>query len=216
MYTILVAQDNELVASIRERIMHRSKMVNKLHFLVDPIYKGIDMTDFTVTLKYKLPISNEPCSEILICSDELYKEKLEYVLPLDTKFTKESGNIELFLTFTKVDLDADGNQTQYVRQTSETTIPIIPIPAWSSGTNDSALNAVDQKLLEVDAKIKELEEISGIVVTTKADNIVLNEETHELYLTADGEVIGNKIDMDSLGSILVEATEEEGLVTMII
>ena len=34
MYTILVTQENELITSVKERIMKRSKMVDKLHFLV--------------------------------------------------------------------------------------------------------------------------------------------------------------------------------------
>lgn len=216
MYTILVTQDNQLVASVRERIMQRSKMIDKLHILVDPIYKDLNMRDFTATLKYKLPISNESCSELLVLSEELYKDKLEYILPLDTKFTKEAGNLVITLTFTKTDMDENGNKTQYVRPTSETTIPIIPISAWTSITTDSALNAVDQKMLEVDEKIKALEDLSNTIATTKADNIVLNEDTHEIYLTAEGKSIGDKINMDLLGDVLVEATEENGLVTMII
>ena len=39
MYTILLGEDNELVTSVQERIMQRSKLVDSLHFLVEPIYK---------------------------------------------------------------------------------------------------------------------------------------------------------------------------------
>ena len=77
MYTILVNETNELVTSVRERIMQRSKLVDSLHFLVDPAYKGIDMSDFTVMLEYILPVSKEYKSEILSKSDNLYKEKLD-------------------------------------------------------------------------------------------------------------------------------------------
>ena len=59
MYTILVNDDNTLTTSIRERIMQRSKLVDSLHFLVYPTYKGLDMTDFTVTMEYILPVSKE-------------------------------------------------------------------------------------------------------------------------------------------------------------
>ena len=108
MYTILLNETNELITSVRERIMQRSKLVDNLHFLVDPIYKGIDMSDFTVMLEYLTPVSREYKTEILVKSDELYKEKLEYKLPFDTALTKEAGDIEVQLTFIKVDMDAEG------------------------------------------------------------------------------------------------------------
>lgn len=215
MYTILVTQDNELVTSVKERVMQRSKLVDNLHFLLDPMYKEIDMTDFVVMMEYILPISKEYKSEILIKSNELYKEKLEFKLPFDTSLTKEAGDIEVQLTFTKVDLDTKGNNVQYVRKTSPTTITIIPISAWSDIIPDSALNAIDQRIVKTQAQIKALEELNNVIATTKADNIVLDEETHELYLTSSGTAIGNRIDMDTLGNAIVD-NSQDGLVTMII
>lgn len=217
MYTILVTNENEMVTTVKERIIQRSKMVDKLHFLVEPTYKGIDMTPFTVTLEYVLPISKEYCSEVLVKSDELYKEHLEYVLPFDTKLTQEQGEIELQLTFTNVEMDTEGKVTQYVRKIAPPAIvTIIPISNWSNMIPDSALNVVDQKMLELDSKMKALEEMSGLVATSKADNIVLDTETHELYLVSNGMPIGDKISTNDLGDSIVESTEDEGLVTVII
>ena len=71
MYTILVNQDNTMSTSVRERIMQRSKLVDSLHFLVDHIYKELDMSDFTVTMEYILPISKKYVTEILVKSNEL-------------------------------------------------------------------------------------------------------------------------------------------------
>ena len=39
-YVILVNEDNTLYGSQKERVMQRSKLVNTLSFVVDPIYKG--------------------------------------------------------------------------------------------------------------------------------------------------------------------------------
>ena len=103
MYTILVNDDNTLTTSVRERIMQRSKLVDSLHFLCPQTYKELDMADFTVTLEYILPVSREYKTEELVKSDELYKEMLEYKLPFDTDLTKEAGEIEVKLTFSKVD-----------------------------------------------------------------------------------------------------------------
>ena len=48
MFTFLIGEDNTLTASVVERIMERSKLVDNLHFLADPTYKGVDMSDYTV------------------------------------------------------------------------------------------------------------------------------------------------------------------------
>lgn len=163
MYTILVNETNELVTSVRERIMQKSKLVDSLHFLVDPIYKGVDMSDFTVMLEYALPASREYKTEILVKSDELYKSKLEFKLPFDTKLNKESGDIEIQLTFTKVGLNADGSNTQMIRKTSPTTITILPTSAWNDLIADSVLqDKVSEPVITIDIdKTNEWSEISG-------------------------------------------------------
>ena len=129
MYTILVNDNNELVTTVKERIMQRSKLVDELHFLSNPVYKNVDMSDFTVTMEYVLPVSREYKTETLVKSDELYKGQLEYVLPFDTCLTKEAGKIEAQLTFSKVELDAEGRSKQMVRKAGPTTITIVPITA---------------------------------------------------------------------------------------
>ena len=215
MYTILVNDDNTLTTSVRERVMQRSKLVDSLHFLVEPTYKELNIADFTVTLEYVLPISKKYKVETLIKSDELYKERLEYKLPFDTNLTREYGDIEIQLTFTKVDLDEEGKDIQYVRKTSTTSITIVPISAWSDVIPDEALTDLDQKILKTDAQIKELREMQENILVEKADNLVLDEENKELYLTAEGNQIGNKVKLSDLGNEIVQSSGE-GLVTMMI
>ena len=215
MYTILVNNDNTLTTSVKERIMQRSKLVDSLHFLCSPTYKELDMSDFTATLEYVLPISKEYKTEELVKSDELYKGMLEYKLPFDTVLTKESGDIEAQITFSKVDLDTDGNNIQYVRKTSPVNITIVPITAWSDIVPDEALNAIDQRILKTDAQIKALIEASEVTRLEKADNIILDSENKELYLTAEGAQIGDKVKLSDLGDEIVQSSDE-GLITMMI
>ena len=215
MYTILVNDDNTLTTSVRERVMQRSKLVDSLHFLVEPTYKELNIADFTVTLEYVLPISKKYKVETVIKSDELYKERLEYKLPFDTNLTREYGDIEIQLTFTKVDLDEEGKDIQYVRKTSTTSITIVPISAWSDVIPDEALTDLDQKILKTDAQIKELHEMQENILVEKADNLVLDEENKELYLTAEGNQIGNKVKLSDLGNEIVQSSNE-GLITMMI
>ena len=105
MYTFLINEDNTLTVSKRERIMERSKQVDTLHFLADTTYKDVDMSEFTVMLEYVLPISKRYKTEILQKSEELYKNKLEYKLPIDTNLTNEPGDIQIQLTFVDVTMD---------------------------------------------------------------------------------------------------------------
>ena len=211
MYTILLTESNELVTSVRERIMQRSKLVDSLHFLADPIYKGIDMSDFTVMMEYIMPVSREYKTEILVKSDALYKNKLEYTLPLDTCLTKEAGKIEVQLTFVKVVLDADGQAVQYVRKTSPTTITIVPIAAWSDVIADSALTALDQRLIQAEAMLSAATEMNMYLNDTKADNIVVNKDAKTIQLTANGVPIGDVVDIGSGGVYIPNVTADNML-----
>ena len=215
LYTILINDDNTLTTSVRERIMQRSKLVDSLHFLCPQTYKELDMADFTVTLEYILPVSREYKSEELVKSDELYKEMLEYKLPFDTNLTKEAGEIEVKLTFSKVDLDEECNDIQYVRKISATSITIVPIESWCDIIPDKALDAIDQRIIKTDAQIKALLEANEITRLEKADNLVLDNENKELYLTAEGNQIGDKVKLSDLGNEIVQSSDE-GLITMMI
>ncbi|ASW16407.1 hypothetical protein [Blautia hansenii] len=199
-YTILINENNELINTTpKERILQRSKLVDKLHFLTSPIYKDFDMTLFTATLEYVLPISKKYRSENLILSEELYKEQLEYILPIDTALTQEHGDIELQITFTYVHRSKEGQLVQHVRKTTPTTITITPIAAWSDLIPDDALTSLDQRLLKIDAMIQDLNEFNTNLDKTKADNISL--EKNIIQLTSHGNKIGDAHLLPSGGNV---------------
>lgn len=194
MYTILVEQDDSLYGSHKERIIKGSKLVDKLVFIVNPIYKGIDMTDATVLLEYLLPISRKYKTELLTLSDERYNDcYLQYKLPIDTTITNENGSVELQLTFVKSELDENGNSVQRVRKTSSTTIEITPISSWADVIPDSNLSCLDQRLIKIDSQIRAFEEMNQIITDNKADNIKYNESENSLQLMANGNEIGDKV-----------------------
>ena len=198
MYTFLIGEDNTLTATVVERIMERSKLVDSLHFLADPIYKETDMSDFTVMMEYVLPVSKKYKTEILEKSDELYKDMLEYKLPFDTALTSEPGDIEIQLTFVNVTLDADGRNTQYVRKVGPGSIKIVAISTWSDIIPDEALSAVDQRLLAAQAMIKALNEQNNTIMKSKADS--LRYKDNLLQLTAQGNPIGTAVKIVSSDS----------------
>lgn len=200
MYTLLITESNEIVTTVKERIMQRSKLVDNLHFLVAPMYKEHDMSSFTAMMEYILPVSREYKSEVLIKSDNLYKDHIEYKLPFDTCLTKEAGKIEVKLTFVKVEMDADGNTIQRVRKISGTNITIVPLEAWSSIIPDNALSAIDQRLVMAEAMISAANDLNQYLYENKADNIIVDQETSVIQLTANGTPIGNKIKINAATS----------------
>lgn len=196
MYVILINDDNSLSAPVKQRIIQRSKLVDDLIFLVKPMYNGHDMTNATVLLEYLKPCSKRYRNEILVLSDDKYEDHLKYTLPVNTELTDEAGSIELQLSFIYVDIDADGNAIQRVRKTAPTIkINVIPISAWSDIIPDSALSAIDQRIIKTDAQIKALNDMNEIMSNTKADNLIYDGE--KLQLTANGNRIGNYVDISS-------------------
>lgn len=198
MYTIVVTDDNELVKTVEERIMCKSKLVDTLHFLVNPIYKEQDMSKYSVVMEYVLPVSKEYKTEYLVLSSELYKDMLEYKVPFDSNLTKEPGDLSVQLTFVYVEMQADSNTVQHVRKTSPCVIKIIPISAWSDIISDSALTALDQKIVQINSQINAMEDLNKTLSEEKADNIKIDGTT--IYLTANGEEIGDRINIGQITS----------------
>lgn len=203
MYTILVQDDHSLIATQRERIMQRSKCADTLHFLVPPNYDGMDMGATTVCLEYLTPVGREYKSEVLTLSEELYKDHLEYKLPFDTNFTREAGDLQMQLTFTNVSMDADGNISQYVRKTSTAIINIVPISAWADIVPDSALTALDQRMIYVNSMIQQMEDINMALADSVPDDLMVKDG--KVYLSQNGHVMANTIGAD----VLVPRTKDD-------
>ena len=207
MYVILANDDNVLVTTKKDRIMHRSKLVDDLWFLTKPTYNGYDMAIFTPSLEYVLPISRKYCNEILTLSDEMYNGYLKYVLPIDTELTCEPGEIEITLSFLLADLDENGKPVQRVRKFSPTTIPVFPVTAWSDIIPDSALSALDQRIIKTDAQLKALAELN-LGSATIADGLDYDKVKNELQLKAGDELIGNRVALVSGEGSIDEAIKD--------
>lgn len=207
-YVILVNDDDTLYGSCKERIMQRSKLVNTLTFIVDPIYKGVDITNASVMLEYVLPVSREYKTADLVLSDERYNGCfLQYKLPFDTDLTSQSGSLEMQLTFAYVEMDENGEMIQRVRKTSPTTIEVTPISKWSDIIPDSALGGLDQRLIVMNAQIQAIDDYMNILDNNQVDNLVYNDDESTLQLSANGKGVGDKVsvkDMLDEGSPVVD------------
>ena len=192
-YTIIVCDDNSLYGSCKKKIMQREKLFNELWILAPSCYNGYNMSRCTVIIRYLMPISKEFKTETLVLSDEKYEEYLRYTIPIDTCLTKEFGDIRLNLTFIMLDKDENGNVVQRVRKTDDYVLTVTKISDWDSVVPDEALQAIDQRIIAQSAQIRALEELANAFDATQVDNLIYNENTNELQLSANGNEIGNKV-----------------------
>lgn len=198
MYVVLIGADDSVTTTKREKIVQRSKLVNEFWVLTAQEYNGFKMADATLTMEYMLPCSKKYRTETMVLSKELYEDHLRYELPIDTKITSEAGDIELLFTFTMLDVLEDGTVVQRVRKISEYKLTITPLPDWSQVIPDEALSALDQRLIMLNAQMKELGAIADVLNDTKADNVEYDADARELQLTSNGNKIGNALPVDDM------------------
>ena len=199
-YIFLLENDNEIIATHREVLMQRSKLVDEIWFLVNPKYKTCenDMSVFSVMLEYILPASKSYHSLELVQDKEGYKEYLKYKVPLDSNLSSEAGDIELQLSFVYVGLDADGNGVQKVRKTRPAKLHITPIAAWGDIIPDSALSAIDQRIIKTQAQIKELGYLTEVINENQVNNLVYDDESDTLQLMAGNKGVGDKVSVKDM------------------
>lgn len=199
-YVFLLENDNEIIASHREVLMQRSKLVDEIWFLVNPKYKTCenDMSVFSVVLEYILPVSKSYNSLELVQDKEGYKEYLKYVVPLDSNLSSEAGDIQLQLSFIYVGLDADGNDVQKIRKTRPSKLHITSIAAWSDIIPDASLAAIDQRIIKTQAQIKELGYYAEILNENQVDNLIYDDNSETLRLMAGNKEVGDRVSVRNM------------------
>lgn len=212
MYTILMNADKTLTTTVKTNLYQKESLVDRIQFYIPTKYNEHDLTTFTATIVYA-DQSNVPHAENLVADEELYKEKyIRYTLPVDSGLTKFAGDIKIRLNFNRVDLE---EKKQYTLHSSAIKISILPLEDYYAFVPDESLEFVDQIVGALEAQIEALADISGTTSKAKADNIVLDKETNELYLTSSGNPIGDRVNIGDLGEAIVE-TADEGLIQVIL
>lgn len=102
------------------------------------------------------------------------------------------------LTFAYTELDASGRGIQHVRKTRPARIDVTPVAAWSDIIPDSALSALDQRLIKLDAQMRGLNELATAIEATAVDDIAFDKNDETIHLTANGELVGNKISVKEM------------------
>ena len=191
MFTIVMNKNKELVITKSAVLYQRENLVDKIQILIPQTYNDVALADWIATIKY-VDQANIPHAEILVKDEELYKDRLRYVLPVDTSLTKFSGDVIIRITLSKLDLES---KKQYVLHTGEATIPIVPLKDYYNFVPDESLEFVDQLVGELTAKIEATDKIAETYNRKKADNLSYVDD--KLQLTSNGEKIGDAIDIIS-------------------
>lgn len=201
LYTILINDDHSFSHSNKKRIMRRSNMIDTIRFLVKPMYgvgaTKLDMTKVNVVLEYVTPILRNYKTIKLEPETELYKNRIQYLLPLDLSFTSEPGDLELTINFSYLSQDEDGKFVEQVRPIGSTILEITDTPNWSDYIPTTDLDNIAQIMLANQA-IAEQNRINAELIKTEMPKSLAKDENNNIYLVnEDGIKVGESVVDDS-------------------
>lgn len=192
----------------RQRIMQCSKLVDALQIIVPKLYNDLEMANYTARLEYLTPINHKHSYVEMEIADADYKtDYLLYKMKIDTNLTSEVGDIQFMMTFIEVSMSDDGTVETPVRKTDVFTMPIIPIADWFSAP-DSALSALDQRIIANQEAIMAMADIQANLSNTKLDDIKLDSDTNTIYGTSGGIKQGTGIKLEDLGDAIADNTAD--------
>ena len=141
-------------------------------------------------------------------ADAEYKtDYLLYKMRIDTNLTSEVGNVEFMLTFIDVEMTDNGVVETQVRKTDVFIMPVIPIADWFVAP-DSALSALDQRIIANQEAIKAMADLQSTLAEDKLDDIKLDTDTNMIYGTSGGVKQGKGIKLQELGDAIADNTAD--------
>ena len=229
----------QLIQTRRIRIYQRESLVDKLKILIPLVYQDISLEPYKVTLQY-IDIEGTIHSETLIRKTDNeggyddYEDKagnkthMVYILDVNSKLTRYTGELTLKLTLDYVDYESqtasdsddesapDPEPIHHVLNTGETKVTVLPVADYYSIVPDESLSLINQKIAELDAKQKEIEATAEIYDSSKADGIeiYIDKFNQCIRLTSHGEQVGEAIDLNDLGEAVSDWTQS-GLVRVV-
>lgn len=202
MYTIVMDKYKNLNTTIYTTLFQHESLTDKIQFLIPPEYQGVDLSEYTVTLKYVDPNGNFH-SEVLELNAELYKDYLQYVLPVTSKLTQVVGNLNVRLTLIKFQT-VDETTTEIDRmETNSTTIMINKPNGFYDSVDFEDIEAFKAKLNEVNKELVDTRE-------KMADDLILTED--QLQLSHEGTPIGVGVEIVIPGDPDDEDKSHDGVI----
>lgn len=206
MYTLKISDENTVTTTVKEKIVERSNYVDKIQIIVDRLYREqIDMSnDTTVWMKYKLPITNKIKMTQLVINNSAYEnDYIQYLIPADAYLTAEAGDIEVSFTFLKLIQNEDESTTSYIRKTTSGVIYISPLAEFDKYEPSEMFDEIDQRLLMLIAKQKDLESLNKSIYNNMIKDVRLDTEKEKITLVnKEGEDTGDGIQVSDLSTIV--------------
>lgn len=207
MYTLKITDENTVTTTVKETLMERSNYVDKIQIVTSKMYREqIDMSDATVYMKYKLPVSNKiKLTQLTVNNLEYETNYIQYLIPVDAALTAEAGDIEVSFTFLKLIANEDGTYTSYVRKTTSGVIYITPLVQFDKYEPSEMFTEVDQRLLVMEGLIKDLDAQNKAAYEGMVKDIRLDTDKKKITLTnRNDEDTGEGIVVKNLSNMIAE------------
>ena len=207
MYTLKISDDNTVTTTVKETLIESSNYVDRIQIVTNKLYREqIDMSDTTVYMKYKLPVSNKiKMTQLTVNNLEYETNYIQYLIPVDAGLTAEAGDIEVSFTFLKLVANDDGTYTSYIRKTTSGVIHITPLTQFDKYEPSEMFTEIDQRLLAIEGYIKDLDALNKATYENAVKDIRLDTEKRKVTLTNnDGEDTGKGIAMTDLSKMVSE------------
>ena len=191
MYTLKISDDNTVTTTVKETLIERGNYVDRIQIVTNKLYREqIDMSDTTVYMKYKLPVSNKiKMTQLTVNNLEYETNYIQYLIPVDAGLTAEAGDIEVSFTFLKLVANDDGTYTSYIRKTTSGVIHITPLTQFDKYEPSEMFTEIDQRLLAIEGYIKDLDALNKATYENAVKDIRLDTEKRKVTLTNnDGEI----------------------------
>lgn len=207
MYTLKINDDNTVTTTVKETLVERSNYVDKIQIVTSKLYREqIDMSDATLYMKYKLPVSNKIKMTQLTANNLEYETNyIQYLIPVDAALTAEAGDIEVSFSFLKLVANDDGTYTSYIRKTTSGVIHITPLVQFDKYEPSELFTEIDQRLLVMEGMIKDLDAQNKAAYEGMVKDIRLNTEDRKITLTdRNGDDTGDGIIVKDLSAMVAE------------
>lgn len=207
MYTLKINDDNTVTTTVKETLIERSNYVDKIQIVTSKLYREqIDMSDATLYMKYKLPVSNKIKLTQLTVNDLAYETNyIQYLIPVDAALTAEAGDIEVSFTFLKLVANDDSTYRSYIRKTTSGVIHITPLVQFDKYEPSELFTEIDQRLLVMEGMIKDLDTQNKAAYEGMVKDIRLDTEGRKLTLTdRNGDDTGEGVKVKDLSTMVAE------------
>ena len=216
-YTILINDDHSFTHTNKKRLLRGSKNIDGIKFLVKQMYNDLDMTKVNAILEYKKPISCQYGTIVLTPESELYKNRVQYILPVDTTITGEIGEFGLTINFSYLSMSESGEFKEQVRPVGSTALLIEDTPHWSDYIPSADLSNIAQMAMMNQASVEQnrvnIEMMNEMLLRDTASTLTV--EDGKLYLvSAAGEKMGSPADVVVPRTVDDDALPGDGLIEL--